>query len=178
VNDGTLGTVELVPIDLDDSVDVQRLAQALGHIWQLRPVVRPHAVDLQAALDPIRGQYEARRVLAMLAELPGKGFVLGVTRVDLYLPVLTFVIGEAHLDGRAAVVSSFRLGEERYGREPRPDLSRERLLKEAVHEVGHCRGLVHCKNPECVMYASVVAEDVDLKRAEPCRACRARVEAR
>jgi archaemetzincin len=175
VNDEATETVALVPIDLDDSVDLERLGRDVGRTWRLAPRVLHHAVDLHAALDPIRGQYEARRLLTLLAQLPGKNFVLGVTRVDLYLPVLTFVIGEAHLDGRAAVVSTFRLAEERYGRESRPDLSSERLLKEAVHELGHCRGLVHCRNPECVMYTSVVAEDVDLKGAEPCRACRAKL---
>lgn len=165
----------IVPIDLDDAVDLDALARDLGRTWAQRVRIRHETIDIAGALDPVRSQYEARRLLALLAAVQGSGIVLGITHVDLFLPVLTFVIGEAYLDGRAAVVSTFRLHEERYGREPAPALLADRLLKEAVHEIGHCRGLVHCRNPDCVMYASVVAEDVDLKRAEPCRACRARV---
>jgi archaemetzincin len=66
--------------------------------------------------------------------------VLGVTACDLYVPVLTFVFGEAQLDGNCAVVSVARLKEEAYGMPRREDLLRERLVKEAVHELGHTSG--------------------------------------
>ena len=68
--------------------------------------------------------------------------MLGVTDRDLFIPILTYVFGEAQLGGRAAVVSTARLVEdvELFG----PQLLVERLAKEAVHEVGHAFGLLHC----------------------------------
>jgi archaemetzincin len=94
-----------------------------------------------------------------------------VTGKDLFLPIFTFVIGEAYLGGRAAVVSTYRLSEESAGLPPRPRVLKARLLKEAVHELGHCHGLVHCPDWHCVMHASSTAEDVDLKSDEPCDEC-------
>ncbi len=100
-----------------------------------------------------------------------KGVVLGVTSEDLYFSIFTSVIGEACLGGRAAVVSTHRLHDERYGLPPNPERLRARLLKEAVHELGHCHGLVHCSSTLCVMHASSTAEEVDSKGSEPCVAC-------
>src|SRR5512147_2264329 len=50
--------------------------------------------------DPRRGQHSSRAVLTWLLEQVGAGErVLGVTDVDLFIPVLTFVFGEAQLEG-------------------------------------------------------------------------------
>ena len=95
-----------------------------------------------------------------------------MTDQDLFIPILTFVFGEAQLNGRAAVVSTARLGEPGL---PDPRVSMERLAKESVHEVGHCLGLVHCDVPGCVMGRSSNARDVDRKRGEFCARCRARI---
>jgi archaemetzincin len=97
--------------------------------------------------------------------------VLGVTACDLYVPVLTFVFGEAQLDGNCAIVSTARLHEEFYGMPPRPDLLRERLLKEATHELGHTFGLRHCVDWRCVMASSHAVERLDVKTADFCKSC-------
>ena len=76
---------------------------------------------------------------------------LGVTAYDLYVPVRTFVLGEAQLCGNCAVVSAARLSDEYYGLPPNPTLLRERWLKEAAHELGHTFGLRHCSDWRCVM---------------------------
>jgi len=98
--------------------------------------------------------------------------ILGVTAWDLYVPVLTFVFGEAQLDGNCAVVSTARLGEEFYGLPPRADVLRDRLLKEAVHELGHTFGLRHCNDWRCVMSSSHGVERLDVKSADFCPACK------
>ena len=72
-----------------------------------------------------------------------------MTDADLFIPVLTFVYGEAQLGGRAAVVSTARLAVEQ-GRHD-PALVAERIVKECVHELGHTFGLLHCDTPGCVM---------------------------
>ena len=71
--------------------------------------------------------------------------VLAVTDVDLFIPVLTFVYGEAQLGGRAAVVSTARLSVE--PRAPTTPAVARRLVKETVHELGHTFGLLHCDAP-------------------------------
>ena len=100
--------------------------------------------------------------------------MLGVTDRDLFIPILTYVFGEAQLNGRAALVSTARLVEdvELLG----PELLVERLAKEAVHEVGHAYGLVHCDTERCVMGRSPAVREVDAKSSELCGECRARLE--
>jgi archaemetzincin len=96
---------------------------------------------------------------------------LGVTDLDLYIPVLTFVFGEAQLAGGRAVVSTLRLRQEFYGLPADPELLGERLLKEALHELGHTYGLRHCPDYTCVMSSSNGVERIDLKSAEFCPTC-------
>lgn len=124
------------------------------------------------AFDARRGQYESGRILRWLdARQRDADKVLGVTDVDLFIPILTFVFGEAQLDGRAAVVSTARLS-------PPPALFAgrgllgERLRKEALHELGHAYGLVHCASPRCVMGRSPGVPEIDGKEAALCADCR------
>ena len=114
------------------------------------------------AWDARRRQHETGRILKWLeSRHAGAAKVLGLTDVDLYLPILTFVFGEAQLGGRAAVVSTARLTA---GNGPRGDrLLAERLRKEALHELGHAYGLVHCGNPGCVMGRSPGVSEIDVK---------------
>jgi len=93
----------------------------------------------------------------------------------LFVPVLTFVFGEAQLDGNCATVSFARLREEAYGLPAHEDVLRERLLKEAIHELGHTFGLRHCADWRCVMTSSHAVERLDVKSAEFCGECRKRV---
>lgn len=101
--------------------------------------------------------------------------LLGVTMVDLYIPILTFVFGEAQLQGKCALVSAHRLHQEFYGLPADPELLHSRLLKEAVHELGHTLALSHCDDYACVMSASHGVEWIDLKTAHLCSACRSLV---
>jgi len=94
-----------------------------------------------------------------------------VTGVDLFIPVLTFVFGEAQLGGRAAVVSTFRLRSEAYGLPPDPELLLARLTREVLHELGHTYGLVHCTDSACVMASTTYVEQIDLKGPSFCTGC-------
>jgi archaemetzincin len=124
------------------------------------------------AFDARRKQHASGVILRWLLEYgPPGAKVLGVTDRDLFIPILTYVFGEAQLGGTAAVVSIARLVEdvELFG----PELLVERLAKEAVHEVGHAFGLVHCETEGCVMGRSPAVREVDEKSAELCADCRA-----
>ncbi|MFC1747118.1 hypothetical protein ACFLZR_02165, partial [Candidatus Neomarinimicrobiota bacterium] len=67
--------------------------------------------------DPNRGQHDSTAILELLLRMPHDpgDRVLGVTLADLFIPIFTFVFGEAQLDGQAAVVSTRRLHNEYYG---------------------------------------------------------------
>jgi archaemetzincin len=125
-------------------------------------------------LDARRGQHSSTRMLEwLLARAPAAPEkLLGVTDMDLFIPILTFVFGEAQLGGAAAVVSTARLLD---GASRDPRVLVERLAKEAVHEVGHAMGLVHCTVPECAMSRSASVREVDLKSGALCRDCLTRL---
>lgn len=125
------------------------------------------------AFDPRRKQWSSTRILSWLVGSAPEGKVLGLTDVDLFIPVLTFVFGEAQVGGRAAVVSTARLAEPGL---PDPRIVLERLAKESVHELGHVFGLLHCHAPGCVMGRSASLRDVDRKRGVLCPACQGFVE--
>jgi len=152
---------------------LEYLAAALARTFRTPCQIRPETFDLSFALDAGRQQYYSTAIIQRLERAVNPDVrVLGVTASDLYVPVLTFVFGEAQLDGNCAVVSTARLKEEFYGLPPRPDMVRERLLKEAAHELGHTFGLRHCANWRCVMTSSHAVERLDVKGAEFCGACR------
>jgi archaemetzincin len=142
----------------------------------------PERVDLEPCFVPGREQHHATLVLAALLRhrpaQPAGGRILGLVGVDLFIPVLTFVFGQAQLDGPAAVVSTYRLRPSFYGLPPDEGMLLERAIKECVHELGHAFGLVHCETYDCVMHASMSVDEVDLKDSGFCRGCLARLEAR
>ena len=152
---------------------LEYLAAALARTFRTPCQIRPETFDLSFALDSGRQQYYSTAIIQRMERaVDPDARVLGVTASDLYVPVLTFVFGEAQLDGNCAVVSTARLKEEFYGLPRRLELLRERLLKEAVHELGHTFGLRHCADWRCVMTSSHAVERLDIKGAGFCRACR------
>jgi len=149
------------------------LAKRLADVFHLEVKQHPPSFDPELAFDSSRGQYNSRILLAqLLRDAPdSEARVLGVTEVDLFIPVLTYVFGEAQLDGRAAVVSAYRLDNQLYGLPPTRDLLFQRLCKEAIHELGHTYNLLHCHNQTCVMTSSTYVEDIDLKSDRFCDRC-------
>jgi len=148
------------------------LATSLATIFHVECRVRPDRLDVAIARDRLRNQFYSTAILQLMQPLAREDMrLLAVTSLDLYVPVLTFVFGEAQLQGACALVSTHRLREEFYGLPPRADLLRERLLKEAVHELGHTFGLRHCDDWECVMTSSHAVERLDVKGAGFCSGC-------
>ncbi len=124
--------------------------------------------------DPARRQHSSTQILRWLStSRPSEAEkVLALTDADLFIPILTFVFGEAQLDGAAAVVSTARLTRNPDGALADRRLLTARLAKESVHELGHTFGLVHCTDRRCVMARSSSLLDVDAKRGALCRPCR------
>lgn len=165
--------IYIVPLEWEQEDRLRELEAFLPRVFQ-RPTKRGHLkIDLKGAFDPNRGQYNSSLILRQLiAQPPGDAEkVLAVVEVDLFIPILTFVFGEAQVGGIGAVVSTHRLHNGFYGLPEDRRLTDERLIKEAVHELGHTFGLIHCSQPECVMNSSTYVENIDLKPAQPCPVC-------
>jgi len=131
----------------------------------------------QDAYNATRRQYHSTQLLAKLRELDHghASKFLGITEVDLFIPIFTFVFGEAQVNGSAALMSTHRLHQRFYGLPANRELLFARAEKEATHELGHAFGMAHCVNFDCVMRFSNSVEDVDLKASDFCRLCETRL---
>ncbi len=157
-----------------------RVRQALETVLDMPTAFRVMPGLPTETLDTRRGQRSSTRILRWLLGHvpPGADKVVGLTDADLFIPVLTFVFGEAQLGGRAAVVSTARLSNRYDGSPAAAATVAARLTKECLHELGHTFGLVHCAAPDCVMARSNAVQDVDRKRAGFCAGCRQRLRNR
>lgn len=145
--------------------------------FQRVEISRAQTLEGSFAFNVSRNQYGSTPLISALLEKfeDFDGRVLGVTSGDLFVPVLTYVFGEAQLDGKAAIVSSHRLDDEFYGLPANKELLCQRLLKECIHELGHTFGLLHCSNYLCVMHSSTGVEEIDVKTEKLCAECKGRL---
>jgi archaemetzincin len=98
--------------------------------------------------------------------------ILAICDFDAYSNGLNFVFGEAYIDGRISAIYVPRLRQEFYGLKEEQYLFHERIVKEAVHELGHAFGLSHCGNTRCVMHFSNSLSDTDIKQKNFCYICK------
>ncbi len=163
---------------IGDGVDkelLEDLTAPICGVFHLPCWVRDHYFGISFAFDAARRQYHSTAILQQMSRVAaGEDEIrlLGITESDLFVPVLTFVFGEAQLAGRCALVSLRRLREEFYGLPAREELLRERALKESVHELGHTFGLRHCADWRCAMASTHAVERLDVKAVTFCGACR------
>ena len=169
--------LQLLPIGQVNDGLLQDLAPGLADVFQVPCEIMRLKFDPESAFHGERQQYHSSEILQrMQSYLNGNSWrMLGVAGVDLYIPILTFVFGEAQMGGPCAVVSAYRLTQEFYGLPGDRNIFGERLLKEAVHEIGHTLNLTHCYDYQCVMAPSHAVEWIDLKSSELCASCRGRV---
>jgi archaemetzincin len=142
--------------------------------WFPFPIRRLPALSIpESAYDAKRGRYQSVEIMKMLAQHAPRDAsrILGVTDVDLAIPMLSFLFGQAQFDGPIAVVSLCRLHQEFYGLPAQENLLRERTVKEVLHELGHTFGLVHCSEPSCAMSLATHIELVDAKAEQYCARC-------
>jgi len=167
-------TLVISPIgDLDAGGELlEHLGKELGKLFGYRTDIRPLIEEKDLWLDPVRKQYHSTPILETLAVIspPEAVKVLAITKVDLFIPILTHVYGEAQLGGKACILSTYRFNEE-------PSLAGRteafycRLLKEAVHELGHTFNLRHCADSACAMHYCRSVKEVDRKSNQFCRYC-------
>ena len=168
--------IKIVPIGAVDGELLEYLALTLPGIFEAPCTVLAEALDPRASYHTARRQYHSTQLLAQMKTLDqGEGKILGVTEVDLFIPIFTFVFGEAQVDGSLALMSTHRLRQQFYGLPEDGQSYIGRAEKEATHELGHAFGLTHCRSFDCVMRFSNSVEEVDLKPCKFCQLCEARL---
>jgi len=167
--------IYVIPLGDVDGEYLSSVAESIEEQFSLPVKITANQGIPSFALDMARQQYNSNTILQkLLNEAPADALkILGVTDVDLFNPIFSYVFGEAQFKGMGAVISSFRLrgnpdNENAVGCPPLVN----RLEKEAIHELGHTFGLKHCVDPDCVMQYSVGLECADRKFSYFCRACR------
>ena len=156
---------------------IEAVAAEIQRVFGFSITIDAVLQDLSFALDQNRNQHHSTMILEQLAaNAPTRAIkVIAISQVDLFIPILTHVYGEAQLGGTACVVSTFRLNEGRSAM----NISQkyiDRIVKEAIHELGHTFNLRHCPEDTCIMHYCRNEEDVDRKSDELCRYCKVMLE--
>jgi archaemetzincin len=172
-----LQSINLITFGSFEEAFLRKIVGTVNHELILPVNIREGRLDLSEFYDPGRRQYDGNKLLRAVDQIYSDDTIktIGLFNVDLFIPILTFIFGQAFLNGRTGIASVYRLGNERYGIIKDDEVTLERFGKEIIHETGHTFGLIHCHAPVCVMRSSTYAEDIDQKEAAFCPACRSGV---
>ena len=156
---------------------LEMIVQDVEHEFMVPVKTREGHLDLSEFYNCARKQFNG---FTLLKEVDGKfasdaGKTIGLFDVDLFIPILTYIFGQAYLNGRVGIASLYRLRNERYGLKMDEKVLVERFLKEVIHELGHTFGLIHCHDQTCVMKSSTYVEDIDQKSHYLCKKCSAQL---
>jgi archaemetzincin len=152
---------------------VEAVRTAIAQSFNVKATLAPVLAVPAKAYSTARRQYSSTALLDELARLPraDKQTRLGIATVDLYVPDLNFIFGEASGVRRIAVFSLARLDPRYFGEPANQALLVQRATTEAVHELGHVFGLGHCPRTDCVMWFSNTLAETDRKGSSFCERC-------
>jgi len=165
-------TIVISPSGECDADIFSPIDREIQRIFGYRTEIIPLLDNVDFAFDANRNQYHSTKILDKLAEMAPEQAdkVLVITGVDLFIPILTHVYGEAQIGGRSCVISTYHFKEGLS-----PTRAREtylaRVVKEALHELGHTFNLKHCPDASCIMHYCRSIDDVDRKTDQMCRYC-------
>ncbi len=156
----------------------EMIAGDVEHEFSIPVINQEGHLELIEFYDPARRQYDGNKLLHKIDAIYASDRVktIGVFNVDLFIPILTYIFGQAFLNGRSGIASVYRLSNERYGMPADELLLADRFRKEVIHELGHTFGLIHCADPRCVMRSGTYVEDIDQKSHHLCSRCRLKLE--
>jgi len=164
-----LSKIALKPVGNIEPWIMEELKASLEQTFGQAVEIKMPLEQLDHAYNPRRNQYHSTTFLDAMSSEGER--ILGVCDVDLYIPGLNFVFGQADPRRKTAVISLFRLRPERYALPREERLLAERAAKEAIHELGHTEGLGHCRDDRCVMHFSNSLPETDRKSALFCKEC-------
>lgn len=167
-------SIQLISFEQFNDHFLEEIAEDVRREYKCAVSVENENIDLGYFYDPVRRQYDGYKLLKRIDTMfpQGKEKKLGLFKVDLFIPILTYIFGQAVFDGNIGVASIHRLRNEHYGLKKDDALLLYRFKKVVIHELGHNFGLVHCVNPSCVMRSSTYVEDLDQKKTSLCSSCR------
>ncbi len=174
----TENTVTLASFGPFDRKSLESIAEAITEELDMQVHIVEKRIDLSDYYDINRRQYDGNKLMKIVENefVHTSGKIVALFNVDLFIPILTFIFGQAYLGGKIAIASKFRLRNEHYGLKPNELLLLDRFKKEVIHELGHALGLIHCHTPECVMRSSTYVEDIDQKTQSFCKICRNKLD--
>ena len=165
--------INLAPIHFTNDLLLNHLKSELNNLFLPKISVIDLNLDIETAFSKERNQYYSTQLIAEAVQLTRniEGKILMLVEFDLFIPIFTYLYGEAQLGGKHSIISICRLHEEFYTGKTDNKILLERTLKEVLHELGHNFGLIHCKDWDCVMHSSMGIEEVDIKGKSYCKTC-------
>ncbi len=170
----SLDNITLISFGYFEKDLLEMIVQDVGQEFMLPVKTREGHLDLSEYHNSARRQYDGFRLLKEIDTNFSSSSVktIGLFDVDLFIPILTYIFGQAYLNGKSGIASIFRLRNERYGLKRDDKILVDRFRKEVIHELGHSFGLIHCHDSGCVMQSSTYVEDIDMKSHHLCPKCR------
>lgn len=169
--------IAVSPIGEHEDGCIQAVMREVERLFGYPCEIIPILTEVEFAYNEKRDQYHSTIILEKLTEsAPAEALkVIGITHVDLFIPILTHVFGEAQLGGTSCIISSYRL-DQALSSAGLGSSFESRVVKEAIHELGHTFKLRHCPEKTCIMHYCRSVNDVDHKSGQFCRYCRVLVE--
>lgn len=156
---------------------LEKLINEIVHEYRFPVYIEESRLDLSEFYDSLRRQYDGNKLLQEIESKLSPQHIkkVGLFRVDLFIPIFTYIFGQAALNGNTGIASLYRLRNEQYGMKKDQELLLNRFRKVIIHELGHTFGLIHCYKPGCVMRSSTYVEDIDQKSHNLCTGCRNKI---
>ena len=169
-----LQNITLISFGYFEKDILKYVAEAVKHEFHFSVNIKEGHLDLSEFYDPGRRQYNGIKLLKEVDSVYSSDSdkTVGLFSVDLFIPILTYIFGQAFLNGRTGIASHYRFSNERYGINTNDQCIMDRFKKEVIHELGHTFGLIHCHISTCVMRSSTYVEDIDQKSTNLCLKCR------
>jgi archaemetzincin len=170
----SLQNITLITFGQYEKDFLDHIVKAVSNEFQLPVRVKEGHLDLSDYYDATRRQYNGNSLLKEVNSMSSNDSLktIGLFNIDLFIPILTYIFGQAYLKGNSGIVSLYRLSDERYGLHLDEKHLNERAAKEIIHELGHTFGLIHCHTSTCVMRSSTYVEDLDQKSSNFCANCK------